>query len=94
LLFAFVYSFYAHELPSMLFNHHFGLKGKKFVIFSFMGTPQGDPLNKPLFILVHSCALQASFVVFPLCFFLSLANGTHIFGLTSFIPFSFDHFAS
>ncbi len=90
----FVCSFYAHELPSMFFNHHFGLGGKLFIILLFMGTCQGDPLTRPLFILVHSCALQASFVAFLLCFFLSLANDTHIFGPTSFVPFSFDHFAS
>jgi hypothetical protein len=78
----------------MFFNHHFGLEGKLFVILSFMGTCQGDPLNRPIFILFHSCALQASFVIFPLCFFPSLANDTHIFGLTSFVPFSFDHFDS
>ncbi len=90
-LYSFILFVYAHELPSMFFNHHFGLGGKLFVILSFMGTHQGDPLNRPIFILVLSCALQASFVAFPLRFFPLLASDTHIFGLTSFVPFSFDY---
>jgi hypothetical protein len=94
MLIPFVYSFYAHELPSMFLNHHFGLGGKLFIILSFMGTRQGDPFARPFFTFVHSRALQTFYVVFPLCFFLSLANDTHIFGHASFVPFSFNHFAS
>jgi hypothetical protein len=94
LLFPFVCSFYAHELPSMFFNHHFGLEGNFLVILSFMGTLQGDPFARPFFTFAHSHALQASSIVFPLCFFLLLANDVHIFGHASFVPFSFDHFAT
>ncbi len=90
----FVCSFYVHELPSMFFNHHFGFGRIFFIILSFIGTCYGDPLARPLFILACFHTLKASFVFFFLCFFLSLANDTHIFDLASFVPFSFDHFAS
>jgi hypothetical protein len=56
-----------------------------------MGPWQGDSFIRPLFTLVHFHALRYSLGVFPLCFFLSLTNNTHIFGIAQVVSFAFDH---
>jgi hypothetical protein len=75
----------------LYFNHHDSL-GALFIILSFMGTHQGDLLRRPLFALVYFCALCCFSEVFPSCFFLSLANDTHILNPTHVISFVFYHF--
>jgi hypothetical protein len=92
LLFPFVHSFYAQQLP-LFFSHH-SLERKLFVILLFMGMCQGDMFVRPLFALAHFLALQASTIAFLSYLFPSLTYDTHILDPASFVPFVFDHFAS
>ncbi len=91
-LFPFVRSFYG--LQVLLYLSHHSSLGVLLVILSFMGTQQGNLLAWLLFVLVHFCTLRCSSGVFLSCFFLSLANNTHIFSLAHVVSFPFDHFAS
>jgi hypothetical protein len=65
-----------------------------FIIFSFMGTHQGDPFIELLFALTHFCVFQPSFLTFPSCLFPLLIFDIHSFNLISLIPFTFDHYDS
>jgi hypothetical protein len=64
-----------------------------------MGTCLGDSLVGPLFVLAHFHVLCYYLKVFNLCFFFlhffpSLANNTHILGLTHVITLVFNRFPS
>jgi hypothetical protein len=64
-----------------------------------MGTCLGDLLVRPFFALTHFHVLRYSLKVFHLClfplhFFPSMANNTHILNPTHVITLTFDHFAS
>jgi hypothetical protein len=53
---------------------------------------QGRLVYKASFNACSFSCFALFFGVSPLCFFLSLTNNTHIFGLAQVISFAFDHF--
>jgi hypothetical protein len=57
-----------------------------------MGTQQGDPLRKTLFVLTHFRALRSITNRFPSCLFLSIIDYTHIIGPLLIILFVYEHF--
>jgi hypothetical protein len=88
-LIPFVHAFYVFEFP--LFYSHCNWECDVIVIPFAMGTCQGDPLGKALFILVHFKALCSTTNHFPLCLFPSIANGIHIIYPFSITSSAFDH---
>jgi hypothetical protein len=62
-LIPFVLTLYAFEFP-LFYNHH-NRDGNVTIISSTMGTHQGDPLRRALFVLAHFKALRSTTSHFP-----------------------------
>jgi hypothetical protein len=72
----FVRAFYAFESP--LFCNHRSHEGDVIIIPFAMGTHQGDPLGRALFLLAHFKVLCSIVIHFPSCLFPSIINDIHI----------------
>jgi hypothetical protein len=57
-----------------------------------MGTCQGDPLGRALFVLAHFRVLYSTTNHFPSCLFPSNANNTHIIGPSLIVSSGYEHF--
>ncbi len=89
-LIPFVHAFHVFEFP--LFYNHCNWECDVIVIPFAMGTHQGDPVRRALFILVHFKVLCFTSNHFPFCLFPSIANDIHIIDPLSIISFTFEHF--
>jgi len=67
------------NLPCFIILNH---EGEITVIPFAMGTCQGDPLRRALFIISY----------FPFCLFPSIVDDMHIVGPPSILSFAYDHF--
>jgi hypothetical protein len=86
----FVRAFYAFESP-LFYNHH-NHEGNIIVIPSIMGTRQGGPLGRALFILAHFRALCSITNHFPSYVFSSIVDDTHIISPPSIVSSPYEHF--
>jgi len=89
-LIPFVPTSYAFEFP--LFYSHGNHVGDVLVIFSTMGTHEGDPLGRALFALAHFRALRFTTNHFLSCLFSSIIDDIHIIGPLSIVSFVYEHF--
>ncbi len=89
-LIPFVPALYAFESP--LFYSHHNHVGDVLVIFSTMGTREGDLLGRALFALTHFRALCFTTNHFLSCLFPSIVDDIHIIGPPSIVSFTYEHF--
>jgi len=86
----FVHVFYAFESP--MFYNHCNCEGNVMVIPFAMGTRQGDPLGRALFILVHIKTLHFITKFFFSYLFPSIAYDIQIIGPFIIISFTYKNF--
>jgi len=86
----FVLTLYAFESP-LFYNHH-SRDNDVTVIPSAMGTHQGDPLGRALFVLAHLKTLRSTTSHFPSYLFPSITDNTHIIGPIPLYPLHMNTF--
>ncbi len=86
----YVRAIYAFE--SSLFYNHPNHEGNVTIIPFAMGTCQGDPLGRALFVLAHFRALCSITDCFSSCLFSSIMDDIHIIHPPSIISSTYEHF--
>ncbi len=86
----FVRAIYAFE--SSLFYNHLNCEGNVTIIPFAMGTYQGDPLGRALFVLAHFRALCSTTDYLSSCLFPSIMDDIHIIRPPLIVSSTYEQF--